>query len=349
MLNNIKNQLSNISTYAVGLSKVAIYTAESYPIRILRSVLNASTKPDPQPPKEHQEILFKEFTSMLKEESHNINEKIYSSTLVNQFSPAHHLKRYISILIDSIDASIRAKYKINKKFTENAVENTNELPDYYARNFHYQTDGYLSHRSAEIYEHQTEILFQGTLGLMRRLLLGPLIKEINDSNIPVSILEVGCGTGETTEILLQSCPNISVTAVDLSGPYINLAQEKCKNFSNLEFIKGNASELKYGKNFDYVISSFLFHELPYQERKNLLNNLHLHLKDGGASFHIDSIQKDDKPEMNWALIQFPKDFHEPFYKNYTESPMTDLLAETGITKTIEEYRFLSKSILGRKS
>ncbi len=43
------------------------------------------------------------------------------------------------------------------------------LPEYYGRNFHYQTEGYLSEESAELYEHQTEILFMGTLGLMRRL------------------------------------------------------------------------------------------------------------------------------------------------------------------------------------
>ncbi len=35
-------------------------------------------------------------------------------------------------------------------------------PDYYVQNFHFQTDGWLSTRSARAYEYQTETLFQGS-------------------------------------------------------------------------------------------------------------------------------------------------------------------------------------------
>ena len=41
-------------------------------------------------------------------------------------------------------------------------------PDYYLRNFHYQTDGYLSERSAALYDFQVEVLFNGGADVMRR-------------------------------------------------------------------------------------------------------------------------------------------------------------------------------------
>ena len=42
------------------------------------------------------------------------------------------------------------------------------FPDYYLRNFHYQTGGYLSERSAKLYDQQVEVLFIGSADAMRR-------------------------------------------------------------------------------------------------------------------------------------------------------------------------------------
>jgi hypothetical protein len=41
-------------------------------------------------------------------------------------------------------------------------------PRYYLQNFHFQTDGYLSRHSAELYDHQVEVLFGGGAAAMRR-------------------------------------------------------------------------------------------------------------------------------------------------------------------------------------
>ena len=44
-------------------------------------------------------------------------------------------------------------------------------PDYYLQNFHHQTDGYLSDHSAELYDLQVDILFNGAADAMRRRIL----------------------------------------------------------------------------------------------------------------------------------------------------------------------------------
>ncbi len=48
----------------------------------------------------------------------------------------------------------------------NGIDET--LPRYYRQNFHFQTDGYLSDRSAKLYDFQVEALFAGTADAMRR-------------------------------------------------------------------------------------------------------------------------------------------------------------------------------------
>ena len=56
-------------------------------------------------------------------------------------------------------------------------------PDYYLQNFHHQTDGYLSEHSANLYDLQVEILFNGTADPMRRRLLAPMLRGLRASAV----------------------------------------------------------------------------------------------------------------------------------------------------------------------
>ena len=64
------------------------------------------------------------------------------------------------------------------KFSD--VKTNKDLPKYFLRNFHYQTDGYLSEKSARLYEFQVETLFSGCAATMRRFSMIPLIKFIKE-------------------------------------------------------------------------------------------------------------------------------------------------------------------------
>ena len=52
-------------------------------------------------------------------------------------------------------------------------EDAYKLLNYYLQNFHYQTDGYLSDLSANLYDLQVEILFNGAADAMRRRIITP--------------------------------------------------------------------------------------------------------------------------------------------------------------------------------
>ena len=56
------------------------------------------------------------------------------------------------------------------------LNNRDLYPDYYLQNFHHQTDGYLSDHSAELYDLQVDILFNGAADAMRRRIL-PSLKQ----------------------------------------------------------------------------------------------------------------------------------------------------------------------------
>jgi len=309
--------------------------------------LGVGKRPDPSPPENHHQILRAEILNMLKEDFHNINAGLYSVDHLIEFSPVSHAKRYLRLLLDSIGLAKRASKNQYREFSENAKEHLVRLPKYYIRNFHFQTDGYLSEESADLYEHQTEILFMGTLNLMRRLLLAKLISIGSEKSGSFRILELGAGTGETIEILVRSLLNATIEAIDLSEPYLVKAQRRLSGFENVHFTHADALTYKSEEKFDAVVTSYCLHEMPLEVRKQFIQNAAAHLKRGGHLLLIDSLQMGERTEFDWALKQFPKDFHEPFYTNYVKTPLKTLLCED-LELVEEKSRFLSKSLLARK-
>ena len=69
-------------------------------------------------------------------------------------------------------------------------------PAYYRRNFHWQTDGYFSEYSAEVYELGVELLFRGTADVMRRQIIPPITRFLREQSA-TRILDVACGIGRT--------------------------------------------------------------------------------------------------------------------------------------------------------
>ena len=108
---------------------------------------------------------------------------------------------------DVLGALERQEKKQSSEFSTEAKSYLKELPNYYKRNFHYQTDGYLSKQSAQIYNHQVELLFSGTANMMRKMLFKK-ISELNyerkyekkyEREKEHKILELACGNGVFTK------------------------------------------------------------------------------------------------------------------------------------------------------
>lgn len=211
-----------------------------------------------------------------------------------------------------------------------------EYPKYFNRNFHFQVDGYTSEQSAEIYDHQVEILFAGMAAPMRRLLLNELAPFKNSK-----ILELACGTGSATEVVAKFLPDADITATDMSFEYIDYAQ-KHRAFDNVTYKQLDAATQT--ERADCVFHVFLTHEVPSKERKEILARQLDSLNEGGRGVIVDSIQVGDIDFLSEVLYDFPKYYHEPFYKHYIEHPLEDILKELGARNIKTTYRLFSKCV-----
>lgn len=259
-------------------------------------------------------------------------------------SPIAHFQRLPKLFIEAMKAADRRNRKKTKVFSSEAQKKKRSLPEYYQRNFHFQPDGYLSEESANLYEHQVELLFVGGADAMRRMCIEPMVKHLKKGS--GKILEIGCGAGSATQFLPLVFPKAEIMAVDISEPYLKLAEKRVKG---VKFEHALAENLAFeDASFDVVCSTFLFHELPKAIRQKVLLEAHRVLKKGGLFVMVDALQEDDNPDFAEPLRRFPREFHEPFFTNYTKNPMEKLLTEAGFLVQEKELGFFSKMLAAKK-
>jgi ubiquinone/menaquinone biosynthesis C-methylase UbiE len=322
----------------ISIARSGVYFLESLPFMFANRWISKSDLGPPTP--EQNKLMWPHIVALHEREAMNIDQGIYPLKALEIENPIRHARSFVEVMGDGLRVAWRMRNNKNKDFSGKAAEVAENMPDYYARNFHFQTDGYFSEASARRYDHQVEILFGGTAGAMRRTIL-PVLK--NDANNSGRWLEIGCGAGSATRSVLATFPKTRVTALDLSASYLKVAQETLREFDNVDFVQGDGTKLEFkDETFDAVYSVYLLHEMPRVEREKVVAEAFRVLKPGGLLLFADSLQLNDDPELNWALERFPKVYHEPFYANYSKDRMEDLLNRMTGAETFSDKAFLTK-------
>jgi ubiquinone/menaquinone biosynthesis C-methylase UbiE len=261
------------------------------------------------------------------------------------------LKEYSSLTLKNTYDLWNVRKRIKQQKTQ-LFENPlplKDFPEYYQQSFHYQSGGYLSEESAELYDYQVEVVFSGTAEAMRRHGIKALSlakkHKIYPSQEKLKILDIACGTGAFTYELKRHFPLSDVTGLDLSPWYLKQALEKHPR-AGIHWVNGKAESLNFpSESFDIVSSVYLFHELPPEIRQAALKEMFRVLKKGGILIHIDSLQKGDNSSLDPSLDIFPHLYHEPYYKSYVEEMLEKELKNLGFLVSSCETAFYSK-ILG---
>ncbi len=229
-------------------------------------------------------------------------------------------------------------------------------PSYYVQNFHHQTDGYLSDRSANLYDLQVELLFGGSADPMRRRILAPLKAAIEAgfASIPprqLRVLDVACGTGRTLKAIRATLPQASLFGTDLSPAYLRKANQSLSEIPGElpQLLQANAEELPYLDNyFQAVTCVFTFHELPPIVRQQVIEQCFRVLQPGGVFIICDSIQTSDSGDLGPIMESFPEVFHEPYYNHYITDNLQERLETAGFVNVDTQVHFVSKYWIAHK-
>ena len=289
----------------------------------------------------------KSMDALREEDWKDYEENIYPQKLLFDEPWLRYLVQYPKVWLDMPNTWERRK---NQKVNDlpKTIDKDN-YPNYYLRNFHHQTDGYLSDFSASIYDLQVDILFNGSANSMRRRILKPLkqgLHKFNDrKNSSLKILDVATGSGRTLKQLRGAFPKEKIVGLDLSDSYLKEASRHISDLEGdlIELVKGNAEDLPFEDNSLQAVSCvYLFHELPRTIREKVLKEFFRVLEPGGTLVLADSIQIIDSPKFISIMEGFYKNFHEPFYCDYIKDNIDLKMEDLGFNNIQTKSFFMTK-------
>lgn len=255
-----------------------------------------------------------------------------------------------AFLSDAAEVNRRRLARDGTEIRSQVPVNSNRYPAYYLQNFHYQSGGWFTDESAELYDTQVEALFSGTADAMRRAALAEVSRELKGQDQRKRhLLDVACGNGRFLEKVLEVYPKLRVSGLDLSPSYTDAARNRLAPWKQAEILQDAAETMPLeAGSLDIAVSIFLFHELPPKVRGPVLSEIFRVLKPGGLFVLADSVQFGDYPSLDGLLEYFPHGFHEPYYQGYLGWDLGKALEESGFVKERETLAFLTKVTTWRR-
>jgi SAM-dependent methyltransferase len=174
--------------------------------------------------------------------------------------------------------------------------------------------------------------FAGAIYAQRRQVAA--MAPVND---PKKILEMGCASGQFTDALAETYPNSEIWACDLSPRQLEQTQRRGNEQSLAwKLLQAPAEETALqDQMFDFVASYAMFHELPTDIARRVLNEAYRLLKPGGCAiigdvkaYHVQNAFSKWKADY-WNQLHGG----DPFWRQYATTDLAMLATEAGFIET----------------
>lgn len=147
-------------------------------------------------------------------------------------------------------------------------------------------------------------------------------------NIPIKILDIGCGTGTFAKILKEKFPCAKITCLDFAQNMIEVAKDKLTDFKDdINFLVGDFNNLDIKNEYNVVVSSFALHHIQTDSEKiKLYKNIYNSLRQNGVFFTADIVLGVN----NYIKNLYQRKWEEHVIKQITKNRLE--------IKTLEKYQ-----------
>jgi len=105
---------------------------------------------------------------------------------------------------------------------------------------------------------------------------------------PKRILELGCGTGNLSELIVKTYPKAEKVLVDISEEVISQCKSRLENNDRIEYCQADINELDFSADsFDLIVSSITIHHLKHHEKELLFRKAFSWLTNEGVFTYSD--------------------------------------------------------------
>ncbi|GAA4311874.1 class I SAM-dependent methyltransferase [Pontixanthobacter gangjinensis] len=127
-------------------------------------------------------------------------------------------------------------------------------------------------------------------------LLESFVKFLPRDFSPETVLDLGCGNGNTTARLLSRFPEASYTLVDASAEMISLCRKQFSDF-RMSYENTYFQDFDFKKSaYDLVVAGFSLHHCDDKEKRSIFSKIHMSLKKGGLFLYSDLMISKNSPE-----------------------------------------------------
>lgn len=330
------------------LPRVAWYVGHGIALRRLSAAVRrtdgGTTRPRAKTdaPVPERSRLYRDMAALFMRDLANVEAGLYPLPADGDGSLLRLVRRSRLFFADLPDIHQRRERRMHDEVLND--DTRGKRPRYYLQNFHFQSGGWMTDDSAERYDTQVEVLFNGSANAIRRQALPQLHEAFaGRDQRKLALLDIGCGTGRFLDFVKQAWPRLRVHGLDMSEAYIRHARQHMRGRSRTSFAVGKAEAIPLSDDSqDAVTSIFLFHELPPRVRRAALREFARVLKSGGRLILLDSLQRGDRPDYEGMLELFPQNYHEPYYSSYLGEDFAALAKDCGLTHVRDVGAFIAK-------
>jgi ubiquinone/menaquinone biosynthesis C-methylase UbiE len=194
--------------------------------------------------------------------------------------------------------------------------------------------------------------------VLQWLLFGPshraIIERVSEQagDIPLRILDVGCGTGQLASRVRSAFPRAQIWGVDLVSSMLNKGAERWRrHYGHIFPVQGDSERLPFATSaFDVVTCANSFHHYPHQERA--IAEMHRVLRPGGRLMLLDGYR--DAP-WGWFIYDVCVASVEGAVHHASARRFRELMAQAGLTDIVQRVHrgpapfLFTEAIAGPKS
>ena len=163
-----------------------------------------------------------------------------------------------------------------------------------------------------------------------------------------NVIDVGCGTGTLSVLAKQKVGDGEVVGLDISPKMVGISRKKSKNYNlDIKFYESSIDNIPFPNNyFNVAISSWMFHHLPIDIKKEGLKEIHRVLKRGGRFLFYDFC----KPHYIIGYVIVPLFIWTNFLREHIFNKIPDYFKEAGFEDiTLKRKGIFSDAYLMYKS
>jgi tRNA (cmo5U34)-methyltransferase len=170
-------------------------------------------------------------------------------------------------------------------------------------------------------------------------------KRINP--VASTLLDIGCGAGNYTLMMLSKIPNLHCTLVDLSKPMLDKAYERVSaaTSNKVQIIQGDIRNVELPNNhFDILLAGAVLHHLRDDaDWETTFTKLYQLLKPGGC-FMISDLITQDTEVLNHYTWEKYGDYLESIGGNEYRQKVLDYVAKEDSPRSLNYQLDLMKKV-----